>query len=224
MDKDLESFIGCYDMPLRHGMTFGELAHMANAEQNWGADLRVIHMKNWLRGDWFDSANLAWVNPSPNMRSLNAALLYPGIAMLEANTNYSVGRGTDAPFEQVGADWMQGQGLAAVLNAQFIPGVRAYPTRFQPTSSNFAGQTIEGVRFVITDRESFDSTRLGIELAVALRTLYPGKIDFEKCKHLIGSRETINALLQGQEAYDIWTAAQNDAMKFVERRKQYLLY
>jgi uncharacterized protein YbbC (DUF1343 family)/CubicO group peptidase (beta-lactamase class C family) len=224
LDKDLESFVGCYDMPLRHGMTFGELAHMANAEQHWGADLHVIHMKNWLRGDWFDSTTLDWVNPSPNIRGLNAALLYPGIGMLEYNTNYSVGRGTDAPFEQIGADWIKGQGLAAALNAQFIPGVRAYPTKFQPTASNFAGQTIEGVRFVITDRESFDSTRLGIEIAVALQTLYPGKMDFEKCKGLIGNRETITALEQGKEAIEIYTAAQEDASKFAERRKAYLLY
>ncbi len=224
MDKDLQSFVGCYDIPLRHGMTFGELANMANAEQHWGTDLHVVHMKNWQRGDWFDSTTLTWVNPSPNMRSLNAALLYPGLAMLEYNTNYSVGRGTDAPFEQIGADWIQGQGLAAALNAQFIPGVRAYPTKFQPTSSNFSGQTIEGVRFVITDRESFDSTRLGIEVAVALRTLYPGKIDFEKCKTLIGSRDTINGLTQGKEAIDIWTPLEADAIKFADRRKQYLLY
>jgi uncharacterized protein YbbC (DUF1343 family) len=224
IDKDLQSFVGCYDMPLRHGMTFGELANMANSEQQWGADLHVVHMKNWQRGDWFDSGSLTWVNPSPNMRSLNAALLYPGVGMLEYNTNYSVGRGTDAPFEQIGADWIQGRALAAALNAQFIPGVRVYPTKFQPTASNFSGQTIEGVRFVITDRESFDSTRLGVEIAVALRTLYPGKIDFDKCKNLIGSRETINALAQGKEAIDIWTAAQADAIKFAERRKQFLLY
>jgi uncharacterized protein YbbC (DUF1343 family) len=224
LDKDLESFVGCYDMPLRHGMTFGELANMVNAEQHWAADLHVIHMKNWLRGDWFDSTTLDWVNPSPNIRSLNAALLYPGVGMLEYNTNYSVGRGTDAPFEQIGADWIKGQGLAAALNAQFIPGVRAYPTKFQPTASNFSGQTIEGVRFVITDRESFDSTRLGIEIAVALQTLYPGKIDFAKCKDLIGNRETITALQQGKEAMEIYTAAQADAIKFADRRKPYLLY
>jgi len=224
MDKDLESFIGCYDMPLRHGLTFAELARMANAERHWATDLHTIHMKNWLRGDWFDAGNLNWVNPSPNIRGLNAALLYPGLAMLEANTNYSVGRGTDAPFEQVGADWIRGQGLAAALNAQFIPGVRAYPTKFQPTSSNFAGQWIEGVRFVITDRETFDSTRLGIELASALQTLYPGKIDFEKCRNLIGNRETIDSLLRGKPALDIWTAAQADAAKFADRRKPFLIY
>ncbi len=114
MQTDLESFVGCYDIPLRHGMTFGELATMANAERHWGADLHVIKMTNWERGDWFDATTLTWVNPSPNMRSLNAALLYPGLAMLEANTNYSVGRGTDAPFEQIGADWIQGQAARAI--------------------------------------------------------------------------------------------------------------
>jgi uncharacterized protein YbbC (DUF1343 family) len=224
LDKDLASFVGCYDIPLRHGLTFGELAHMANSEQHWGADLQVIKMKNWLRGDWFDSSSLAWVNPSPNIRSLNGALLYPGLAMIEYASNYSVGRGTDAPFEQIGADWIKGQALAAALNAQFIPGVRAYPTKFQPTSSNFSGQTIDGVRFVITDREAFDSTRLGIEIAGALQTLYPGKIDFDKCKTLIGNHETVTSLQQGKDPIDIWTPAQADAAKFAERRKQFLLY
>ena len=229
MDSDLHSFVGCYNMPLRHGMTFGELASMANREQQFGADLHVIKMQNWQRGDWFDATALNWVNPSPNMRSLNAALLYPGLAMLEANTSYSVGRGTDAPFEQVGADWIQGQGLAAYLNSRYIPGVRVYPTRFTPTSSNFSGREIEGVRFVITDRESFDSTRLGLELAAGLQTLYPGKVDFEKCRFLIGNRDTINKLKQyvpteGMETSEIWMYVEQQAAAFDERRKPYLLY
>jgi len=224
MDKDLESFVGCYDIPLRHGMTFGELAAMANAEQHWGADLHVVKMKNWERGDWFDATTLVWVNPSPNMRSLNAALLYPGVAMLEFDTNYSVGRGTDAPFEQVGADWIQGEDLAAYLNSRFIPGVRVYPTTFRPASSNFAGTEIQGVRFVITDREAFDSTRFGIELAAALQKLYPGKLDFEKCRYLIGNRETLSELESGRDASTIWSQAQREAAQFVERRKPYLLY
>ena len=224
MDKDLESFVGCYDMPLRHGMTFGELATMANEEQHWNADLHVIKMKNWQRGDWFDSTSLTWVNPSPNMRSLNAALLYPGLAMLEANTNYSVGRGTDSPFEQIGADWIKGSQLAAALNERFIPGVRAYPTRFKPSSSNFAGQEIEGVRFVITDRESFDSTRLGIEVASALQTLYPGKIDFDKCKSLIGNHALIEGLKSGTEPLSLWLEVHKEAADFIERRKPFLLY
>jgi uncharacterized protein YbbC (DUF1343 family) len=181
-------------------------------------------MNNWLRGDWFDSTSLTWVNPSPNMRSLNAELLYPGLAMLEADTNYSVGRGTDAPFEQIGADWIRGPALATYLNSRYIPGVRMYPTKFQPIASNFVGQEIEGVRFVVTDREAFDSTRLGIELAAGLQSLYPGKVDFEKCRFLIGSREAVTGLQQGKDASEIWSAAQQQAASFEERRKPYLLY
>ena len=224
LQKDLQSFAGCYDIPLRHGMTFGELATMANTERHWGADLRVVKMKNWQRGDWFDATSLVWVNPSPNMRSLNAALLYPGVAMLEAATNYSVGRGTDAPFEQVGADWIDGQALAQLLNSRFIPGLRVYPTRFRPSSSNLAGIEIGGVRFVITDREAFDSTRLGIELGAALQRLFPGRIDFEKCRFLIGNHEILGQIQLGNDASAIWSKAQEQATDFAARRRPYLLY
>ena len=224
MEQTHESFVGCYSVPLRHGMTFGELATMANAEQHWGADLHVIKMNNWERGDWFDATSLTWVNPSPNMRSLNAALLYPGLVMLEADTNLSLGRGTDAPFEQIGADWIDGQAVAEYLNSQFIPGVRVYATRFTPTSSHFAGKAIEGVRFVVTDREAFDSTRLGVELAAGLQKLYPGKLDFGKCLPLMGSSELIGELKAGRDAGFIEGKLQEQARQFDERRKPYLLY
>jgi uncharacterized protein YbbC (DUF1343 family)/CubicO group peptidase (beta-lactamase class C family) len=224
MQRDLESFVGCYDIPLRHGMTFGELATMANAEQHWGADLHVIKMKKWQRGDWFDASSLVWVNPSPNMRSLNAALLYPGIAMLEANKNYSVGRGSDAPFEQIGAEWMDGSAVSAYLNARFIPGVRVYPTQFMPTSSKSAGKVLNGIRFVVTDRQSFDSMRLGVEIASALQKLYPGKLDFESCKWLIGSREVINDLESGKDPSVILSLVQRQATEFAQRRSPFLLY
>jgi uncharacterized protein YbbC (DUF1343 family) len=224
LDKDLESFIGCYDIPLRHGMTFGELARMANTERHWGADLHVIQMSNWQRGDWFDATALTWVNPSPNIRSVNAALLYPGIGMLEANTNYSVGRGTDAPFEQIGADWIDSKVLSQYLNSRFIPGIRVYPTQFQPTSSNFRGKEVQGLRFVITDREAFDSTRFGIELAAALNHLFPGHLDFDKCRALIGSRELVTELKASRDASVGWLAAERQAAAFAERRRPYLLY
>ncbi len=224
LDQDLKSFVGCYDIPLRHGMTFGELATMANTEQHWGAKVQVVRMTNWQRGDWFDAGTLFWINPSPNMRSLNAALLYPGISMLEANTNYSVGRGTDSPIEQVGAEWMDGQVLAYYLNSQFIPGVRVYPTQFRPNSSNFAGKAINGVRFVVIDRDSFDSTRLGIELAAALQRLFPGHIDFDKCKYLIGSHEIIADLKAGRDASFVWSKAQRQAAEFAQRRTRFLIY
>jgi uncharacterized protein YbbC (DUF1343 family) len=224
LDHDLESFVGCLEIPLRHGMTFGELANMANGERRLGLDLRVVAMRGWDRGDWFDSTGLPWVNPSPNMRSLNAATLYPGVAMLEFSRNYSVGRGTDSPFEQVGADWMNGRDLAAFLNGRYIPGVRVYPTRFRPASSNFAGQFIPGVRFVVTDRYAFDSTRLGLELGYALEKLYPGKIPWDSNRFLIGDHEVIAA---GKSAVDPRTTVQKmqDALAaFVKLREKYLLY
>ncbi len=186
LDPDLQSFTGCFEIPVRHGMTLGELATMANGERKLGLDLHVIPMRGWDRGDWFDATGQPWVDPSPNMRSLNQALLYPGIALLEASPNYSVGRGTDSPFELIGADWIHGRELASFLNGRYIPGVRVYPERFRPTSGNFSGKSIEGVRFVITNRDTFDSTRLGLELAYALNKLYPGKIAWQDNRFLIG--------------------------------------
>jgi len=224
MDPDLESFVGCLQIPLRHGMTFGELANMANGERNLGADLHVIRMEGWKRGDWFDSTGLAWVDPSPNMRSLNAATLYPGIAMLEASKNYSVGRGTDAPFEQIGADWIRGRELASFLNGRYIPGVRVYATRFRPTSSNFAGKLIEGVRFVIIDRNSFDSTRLGLELGYALEKLYPGKISWDTNRFLIGNHEVVAAGKDGVDPRTTVQKIEDSLAAFLTQRERYLLY
>jgi uncharacterized protein YbbC (DUF1343 family)/CubicO group peptidase (beta-lactamase class C family) len=224
LEQDLESFVGCFEIPVRHGMTFGELANMANSEKNLGLALHVVPIRGWDRGDWLDSTGLAWVNPSPNMRSLTAATLYPGIAMLEASKNYSVGRGTDAPFEQIGADWIHGRELSAFLNGRYIPGVRVYPTRFRPTSSNFAGQLIEGVRFVVTDRNAFDGTRLGLELGYAFEKLYPGKIPWDTNRFLIGNHEVIEA---GRNAVDprITVQKMQDALATFERRREkYLLY
>ena len=224
LDRDLESFVGCFDIPVRHGMTFGELAKMANGERNLSLDLHVIAMRGWDRGDWFDSTGLPWVNPSPNMRSLNAATLYPGIAMLEASKNYSVGRGTDAPFEQVGADWIHGRELAAFLNNRYIPGVRVYPTRFRPNSSNFAGQLLEGVRFVVTDRNAFDSTRLGLELGYALEKLYPGRIPWDVNRFLIGDHEVIAAGKTSTDPRSTVQKMQDALAVFVNRREKFLLY
>jgi uncharacterized protein YbbC (DUF1343 family) len=197
---------------------------MINAERKIGAELHVVVMRNWQRGDWFDSTGFPWINPSPNMRSLNAALLYPGVAMLEYSTNYSVGRGTDAPFEQVGADWIRGPELAAYLNRRLIPGVRVYPVRFTPAASNFSGTEIEGIRFVITDRDAFDSVRLGLELSAALEKLYPGKIALETNKRLIGSRAAIQALTAQQDPRTIVQDQENSLRSFLERRGKYLLY
>jgi uncharacterized protein YbbC (DUF1343 family)/CubicO group peptidase (beta-lactamase class C family) len=224
LDSDLQSFTGCLEIPVRHGMTLGELAAMANSERKLGADLHVIEMRGWNRGEWFDSTGLAWVNPSPNMRSLTEALLYPGVALLEASSNYSVGRGTDSPFELIGADWVHGTELAEFLNNRFIPGVRVYPTRFRPVSSNFTGKNIEGVRFVITNRDTFDSTRFGLELAYALNKLYPGKIDWEANRFLIGNHAVLKEGKEGVDPRTIIQEIEDSLGSFAVRRQRYLLY
>jgi uncharacterized protein YbbC (DUF1343 family)/CubicO group peptidase (beta-lactamase class C family) len=224
LDADLESFVGYFPLPLRHGMTIGELAQLFNDRKAIHADLRVICMQDWQRGDWFDSTGLAWTDPSPNIRSLNAALLYPGIAMIEYSTNYSVGRGTDAPFEQVGAGWICGPDLAAYLNSRYIPGVRVYPTRFRPAASRFAGEAIDGIRVVITAREAFDSSRLGLEVAAALGKLYPGKIAFEDSRLLIGSRRVIEMLRAGEDPKAIQRDQEDSLAEFLKMRGKAQLY
>jgi uncharacterized protein YbbC (DUF1343 family) len=224
LDPDLLSFVTYLPLPLRHGMTAGELARLFNARKQLGADLHVVAMRDWQPGDWFEATGLTWIDASPNMRSLNAALLYPGLAMVEASRNYSVGRGTDAPFEQIGADWIRGPELAAFLNGRFIPGVRSYPTRFQPASSNFQGRLIEGVRFVITDREAFDSARLGLEVASALGRLYPSRIVLEDNRWLIGNRQTIQMLEAGEDPARIQQAGEDALGAFLKLREEHLLY
>jgi len=224
LDPNLHSFVGCFAMPVRHGLTLGELAAFANEENKLGANLHVVKMKSWQRGDWFDSTGLMWTDPSPNMRSLNAAALYDGLALLEASPNYSVGRGTDAPFEQIGADWIHGAELAQFLNRWVLPGVRVYATKFQPSSGPFAGKAVEGVRFVIVNREQLNSVRLGLDVAYALQRLYPGKINFEACRFLIGSRDVVDALKAGTAPGVIEERLREQVLKFEDGRRKYLLY
>jgi uncharacterized protein YbbC (DUF1343 family)/CubicO group peptidase (beta-lactamase class C family) len=224
LDRDKLSFVGYYPLPLRHGMTMGEMARMFNWENHLNANLEVIAMQDWQRGDWFDSTGFPWTNPSPNMRSLNAALLYPGVGMLEYSKNYSVGRGTDSPFEQIGAEFINGPELAAYLNRRLIPGVRVYPTIFTPDTSNLKGIKAQGIRFVITSRESFDSARFGLELAAALQKLYPGKIDFAAGKRLIGSDEVMRQLAAGDDPRQIQQQMQEAVDQFLKIREKYLLY
>jgi uncharacterized protein YbbC (DUF1343 family) len=171
-EEDKLSFIAAHTIPVRYGLTIGELGQMMNAERKIGADLKVIKMENWSRDKWFDETGQTWINPSPNMRSLNQATLYPGIGLLET-TNVSVGRGTDTPFEVVGAPWLDGQKLAKYLNERNIPGVRFIPIRFKPNASVFKDENLGGVNIVIVDRNEFKPVRTGIEIATALRKLYP---------------------------------------------------
>ena len=224
IDPDLRSYVGCGNLPLRHGMTVGELALYLNDSAKQKAKLEVVKMSGWRRDLWFDETGLRWVNPSPNMRSLNAAALYPGVAMLEYSKNWSVGRGTDTPFEIVGADWLDGGRLADYLNTRGLAGVRFQGTRFTPTASYFAGKSIEGVRITVVDRAKLNGPLVGLEIAAALAKLHPGKIDFAANAKLIGSHTTVTALTRGDEVATIresWSAGLED---FRRARAKYLLY
>ncbi len=163
-------------------MTMGELAKLFNSERHINARLTVVPMKGWMRGDWFDSTLQAWINPSPNLRDLNQATLYPGVALIEG-TNVSVGRGTDTPFEVIGAPWMNGKRMAAYLNGREIAGVRFVPTTFTPTAGMYPNQLCGGVNIVILNREVLDVAELGIELAAVERRICPVR-RHRGCEHL----------------------------------------
>jgi uncharacterized protein YbbC (DUF1343 family)/CubicO group peptidase (beta-lactamase class C family) len=218
-----ESFTNYFPEPVRHGMTLGELAKMFNTERHIGARLEVVAMEGWQRGDWFDSTGLAWVNPSPNLRSLNQATLYPGVGMIEG-ANVSVGRGTDTPFEVVGAPWIKGRELATYLNAREIQSVRFVPITFTPSSSNFAGERCEGVNLMVLDRNTLESPELGIELASALRKLYPNNFKLERITDLLVNQAVLEAIGAGEDPRRIAADWQERLDGFVRLREKYLLY
>ncbi|HKG99007.1 MAG TPA: exo-beta-N-acetylmuramidase NamZ domain-containing protein, partial [Pyrinomonadaceae bacterium] len=190
-------FTSYHAIPVRHGMTVGELAGLFNRERKINADLTVIKMEGWRRADLYDGTALTWINPSPNMRSLTEALLYPGIGLLET-TNLSVGRGTDTPFEIIGAPWIDGQKLAEVLNRMGLAGVRFVPVRFTPKSSKFANEESSGVNIIITSRDSFRPVATGIEIAYQLNRLYPGMWKVDDYLRLLVNRAALAALKQGK--------------------------
>ena len=222
-DEGRESFTHYSSVPVRHGMTLGELAKMYNAERKIGARLDVVAMQGWQRGDWFDSTGLAWVNPSPNMRSLTEATLYPGVGLIEG-ANVSVGRGTDTPFEIVGAPWIKGKELAALLNQRGISAVRFVPVTFTPSSSNFAGQKCEGVNVVLLERNTLDAPELGIELAAALHKLYPNDFKIGKIQDLLLNQATYDALLAGLDPRRISEDWEERLGTFMATREKYLIY
>ena len=222
-DAGHESFTNYWTVPVRHGMTMGELAKMFNTERNINARLTVVPMEGWQRGDWFDSTGLGWVNPSPNLRSATEAALYPGVALIEG-TNVSVGRGTDTPFELVGAPWIKSRELAAYLNARGIAGVRFVPVTFTPTASNYAGQKCEGVNLILTERNALDAPELGIELAAALRKLYPADYKMERMAELLVNQAAYDGLVTGKDPRRIAQDWQEELEKFEVVRKKYLIY
>ena len=222
-DQGSESFVSYARIPVRHGMTVGELAKLFNDERSIGAKLTVVPMEGWMRGDWFDSTGRMWTNPSPNMRSLTEATLYTGIGMIEG-TNISVGRGTDTPFEIVGAPWVDALTLAKYLNERQIEGVRFVPVSFTPDASIYANQRCGGVNIVVTARDSLDAPELGLEIADALQHLYPAEYNAERLDGLMRNKASLSALARHEDPRRIAEDWQDAANKFLEKRKKYLLY
>jgi uncharacterized protein YbbC (DUF1343 family)/CubicO group peptidase (beta-lactamase class C family) len=222
-DADKLSFTSYHTIPTRHGLTIGELAQLFNRQRKIGADLRVIKMEGWRRSMWFDETNLMWINPSPNMRSLTEATLYPGVGLLE-RTNVSVGRGTDTPFELVGAPWIQGDKLADYLNQRGLPGVRFVPLRFTPKAAVFKDEQCGGVNIIITDRAAFRPLLTGIEMALALRKLYPNEWQINKYLQLLVNVDTLERMKRGESAREIVASWNAGLQEFQRARAAALLY
>ena len=223
LDRDRMNFVGYFPMPVRMAMTLGEMAQMFKAENKIGCDLHIIRMKNWQRRMWFSDTGLPWVSPSPNLRSPEAGILYPGLEILQAG-GVSVGRGTTRPFELLGAPWIHGEELAAYLNRRAIPGVRFEPEKFTPDSGLHRGELCEGVRIALTDRNLLQPFRMGIEIASALGKLYPGRFETAKMIFLVGNAETVKQLSDGKNPAAIVASWNKDLEAFHKVRAKYLLY
>ncbi len=216
------AFTAIHALPVRHGMTVGELARLFAAEMGLKVELRVVQVEGWQRGLWFDATGLPWQNPSPNLRNLNAAMLYPGIGLLEYAI--SVGRGTDTPFERIGAPFCDDRVLAHELNGLGLPGLRFVPVRFTPTTSVFAKKPCGGVQLIITNRDALRPVTVGLAIAHTLHRLYPKDLDMEKLNTLLNHPATIEQLRNDKSWQALVASWQLRAQAFAERRKPFLLY
>ena len=223
MDPELKSFIGYFPMPTRHGMTVGELAEMFNVENRIGARLHVIRMHGYHRSEWYDQTGLRWIPPSPNLRTLTEATLYPGVGMAEG-ANVSVCRGTDTPFEVIGAPWITASTLSSYLNSRPIAGVHFEPIEFTPSSDTYANQECNGVRITLDDRAALDSPALGVEIIAALHRLYPGKFELDKNRERVGSTRVLEQIRSGEDPRVIVQDWHPVLRKFRLLRAQYLFY
>ena len=222
-DADKLSFVAYHPVPLRHGLTFGEMAGLLHAEKHLSCPLEIVRCEGWHRSDWFDAANLLWTSPSPNMRRLTAAALYPGVGLAEL-TNVSVGRGTDTPFEIFGAPYIDARAFAAALNAERLPGVRFIPAEFTPNAGVLAGETCGGVQILLTDRDAFDAVRLGFTLALTLRRLCLKDWQPEKLQTLLASQSAYDGVLAGQEYAKIAGGWAADLAAYETRALAWRLY
>jgi len=223
MEPEMRSFAGYFPLPIRHGMTVGEIAGLFNREARIGADLRIVPMQGYSRQAWFDQTGLPWINPSPNLRSLREATLYAGVGVVEG-ANVSVGRGTETPFEVLGAPWIDGPQLAATLNARGIPGVRFRATEFTPSSSAYRGELCHGVLVELVDRDALDAPELGLEIVSALHRLYGQSFRAQSTAGMVGSRAVLQQILDGADPTVVRAAWLPGLERFIARRQSYLIY
>ncbi|HKE25291.1 MAG TPA: DUF1343 domain-containing protein [Bryobacteraceae bacterium] len=223
LDDKYISFVGYMRMPIRHGMTAGELAGMYNGEKHLGVDLHVIRMEGWKRSMWYDETGLDWIDPSPNIHNMTEAALYPGVCLLES-PQISVGRGTDTPFERVGAPWYRAHEVAEYLNARQIPGVRFVPHRFTPHASVYKDQQCQGMDILLIDRSAFDPVLMGMELLSATLKFHSGKFDVGTVMRLLGSDEAARRVKRGETGREVLDAMRGQLEEFAKIRARYLLY
>lgn len=223
LDAREVSFVGYMPLPVRHGMTVGELARYFNAENRIGAQLEVIAMQGWQRSHFFWDTEQLWVNPSPNMRSMAAAILYPGVCLLE-QTNVSVGRGTERPFEMIGAPWIQPHRLAAALRRQGLAGAQCIPVYFTPDAGKYKGVACGGVSLLVTDPKRFDSVALGLALISVLRQQYPEEFAIDKVMDLLGNADVMRILKSGKVPSEGILRRAPDFLHFLDKRRSALIY
>jgi uncharacterized protein YbbC (DUF1343 family) len=223
LDLDKTGFVAYFSLPVRYGLTIGELAQLFNTEKQIKCDLHVIAMKNWHRNYFYENTGIRWIPPSPNLRTLKGTILYPGLEVLQ-NAGVSVGRGTEAPFEEFGAPWMNGEDVADALNARNIPGVRFANQPYIPVSGLYSGQHCGGVGIRITDREAVRSMRVGLEIAELLQKKYPDHFDVSKTIVLLGNQATVDQLKAGTTPDQIILGWGADLAAFDQLRRKYFLY
>ncbi len=223
LDPDKTNFVAYFPLPVRYGLTIGELAQLFNAENHIGADLHVITMKNWHRNYFFESTGIKWIPPSPNLRTIKGSILYAGIEILQ-NAGVSVGRGTETPFEEFGAPWLNGDEVAAALNEKHLPGLHFVAQPFIPVSGLYSGQRCGGVAIRITDRSSVRAMRMGLEIAAILQRLYSKQFDPAKLLPLVGNADTIQQLQAGVAPEKIVASWSGALATFDQIRRKYFLY
>ena len=225
LDPRFKSFVGMYPIPARHGMTVGELATLFNRKHGIGCDLIVARVGNWRRSQWFDQTGLPWVNPSPNLRSLAALTSYPGSVYFEG-TNLTEGRGTDRPFEQIGAPWLDAREVARVMNARRLPGIRfeAVTMTVAPTAAKHKGLTIPAIRFAVTDRKAYRPVRTSLLLIDEIRRRHPREFAWTATIDRLTGSDKVRLAVEGGRLQQLLEEWEREAAEFRESRRPYLLY